>query len=49
MMNWIKKVNVIKTRNLFDKTSNNVKDIEEKTPSFSNLATTVVLTAIDTK
>ena len=40
-----KNVNVIETSKLF----NSVKDIEEKTFSISNLATTVVLTAVDTK
>ena len=43
-----KKVKVIKSKR-FNKTGNNVKDIEEKTASITNLATTVVLTAVDTK
>ena len=43
-----KKVKVIKSKR-FNKTGNNVKDIEEKTASITNLATTIVLTAVDTK
>ena len=43
-----KKVKVIESKR-FNKTGNNVKDIEEKTASITNLATTVVLTAVDTK
>ena len=43
-----KKVKVIESK-LFNKTGNNVKDVEEKTASITNLATTVVLTAVDTK
>ena len=43
-----KKVKVIESK-LFNKTGNNVKDVAEKTASITNLATTVVLTAVDTK
>ena len=43
-----KKVKVTESK-LFNKTGNNVKDVEEKTASITNLATTVVLTAVDTK
>ena len=43
-----KKVKVIESK-LFNKTGNNVKDVEEKTASITNLATTVVLTAVETK
>ena len=43
-----KKVKVTESK-LFNKTGNNVKDVEEKTVSITNLATTVVLIAVDTK
>ena len=43
-----KKVKVTESK-LFNKTGNNVKDVEEKTAIITNLATTVVLTAVDTK
>ena len=43
-----KKVKVTESK-LFNKTGSNVKDVEEKSASITNLATTVVLTAVDTK
>ena len=52
MMNWSKKVNTIDTSELVIKiTSYNakIKDIEDKIPSITNLATTDVLTAVENK
>ena len=52
MMNWSKKVNAIDTSELVIKrTSYNekIKDIEDKIPSITNLATTDVLTAVENK
>ena len=47
----LKKVNVIDTRKLFDKTDYNakIKDIEDKIPSFTNLTANSALTALKTR
>ena len=47
----LKKVNVIDTRKLVDKTDYNAKirDIEDKIPTFSNLTANSPLTALKTR